>query len=374
MRGGLRAGAAPGTLQLTLIESDDIGTVGVGEATLPALRDFNEMLRVDEAQFMRETQGTFKLGIEFRGWDQPGGSYVHPFGAFGQLWGGVEFQHFWMRARQQGLESAADRGVLRVPCAPARAMPSISRLLRSIRSTFYGYAYHFDAGLYAGFLRRWAMARGVTRMEGQVVEVALEGAHGDIESLTLKSGQKIAADFFVDCSGFRSLLLGDKLQVSWEDWSPWLPCDRAWAVPCERSADFTPYTRSTAQKGGWIWRIPLQHRTGNGHVFSTQFVSEDEARAHLVGAARRPRSGRTAAAEVPRRAPRPGLEAQLRRRWAWPVASSSRSSPPAFSWCRRPSRTCCACCPLPRRAASTSAWSMNSTGCRTRCTNASATS
>jgi tryptophan halogenase len=270
----------PERYQLTLIESDDIGTVGVGEATLPALRDFNEMLRVDEAQFMRETQGTFKLGIEFRGWDTPGQSYLHPFGAFGELWGGVEFQHFWMRARQQGLAPPPLEGF----CVAARAcarnafdFPAAS----TIRSTFYGYAYHFDAGLYANFLRRWAIARGVTRVEGQVVEVA-QRANDDIESLTLKSGQKITGDFFVDCSGFRSLLLGDKLRVPWEDWSPWLPCDRAWAVPCDRSADFTPYTRSTAQPGGWIWRIPLQHRTGNGHVFSTQFVSEDEARAALL--------------------------------------------------------------------------------------------
>jgi len=271
----------PERYRLTLIESDDIGTVGVGEATLPALRDFNELLGLDEAQFMRETQGTFKLGIEFRDWDVPG-SYIHPFGAFGELWGGVEFQHFWMRARRQGLNpppleefSVAVRACRR----NAFDFPSSSTVL----STFYGYAYHFDASLYADFLRRWSVARGVTRIEGQVVDVALDGAQGNIESLTLKSGQRIAGDFFIDCSGFRSLLLGDKLQVPWEDWSQWLPCDRAWAVPCERSADFTPYTRSTAKKGGWIWRIPLQHRTGNGHVFSTRYVSEDEARATLLG-------------------------------------------------------------------------------------------
>ncbi len=270
----------PERYRLTLIESDDIGTVGVGEATLPALRDFNELLRVDEAQFMRETQGTFKLGIEFRGWDTSGQSYLHPFGAFGELWGGVEFQHFWLRARQQGLNPPP----LEEFCVAARAcarnafdFPAAS----TIRSTFYGYAYHFDAGLYANFLRRWAVARGVTRVEGQVVDVA-QRANDDIECLTLKSGQQIAGDFFVDCSGFRSLLLGDRLQVGWEDWSRWLPCDRAWAVPCDRAVDFTPYTRSTAQPGGWIWRIPLQHRTGNGHVFATQFMSEDQARATLL--------------------------------------------------------------------------------------------
>jgi tryptophan 7-halogenase len=272
----------PERYRVTLIESDDIGTVGVGEATLPALHDFNELLGLDEARFMRETQGTFKLGIEFRGWDRPGHGYVHPFGSFGELWGGVEFQHFWLRARAQGpapppLEefSVAVRACRR----NAFDFPSASTVL----STFYGYAYHFDAGLYANFLRRWALGRGVTRVEGQVVDVA-RNAKGDIDTLALKSGQRISGDFFVDCSGFRSLLLGDKLQVPWEDWSEWLPCDRAWAVPCDRSADFTPYTRSTAQRGGWTWRIPLQHRTGNGHVFSTRFMSEDEARATLLGA------------------------------------------------------------------------------------------
>ena len=267
---------------LTLIESDDVGTVGVGEATLPALRDFNELLGIDESQFMRETQGTFKLGIEFRDWDRPGEKYVHPFGAFGQLWGGVEFQHFWLRARQQGLNPPP---LEEFSCAVRACSRNAFQFpdTHTVQSTFYGYAYHFDAALYAEFLRHWARERGVTRIEGQVVDVGLT-TEGDIESLTLKSGQRIAGDFFVDCSGFRSLLLGDKLQVAWEDWSPWLPCDRAWAVPCERSADFTPYTRSTARKDGWIWRIPLQHRTGNGHVFSTSFVSEDEARATLLAA------------------------------------------------------------------------------------------
>ncbi len=273
----------PQRYHLTLVESDDIGTVGVGEATLPALRDFNEFLHLDEAQFMRETQGTFKLGIEFRGWDRAGEHYVHPFGAFGQLWGGVEFQHFWMRARELGLNPPP---LGEFSCAVSACVRNAFDFpdTRAIRSTFYGYAYHFDAGLYANFLRRQAMARGVTRIEGQVIDVQLEANTGDIELLTLESGQRIAGDFFVDCSGFRSLLLGDKLQVPWEDWSSWLPCDRAWAVPCDRSPDFTPFTRSTAQKGGWIWRIPLQHRTGNGHVFSTQFVGEDEARATLLGA------------------------------------------------------------------------------------------
>ncbi len=271
----------PSRYRITLIESDDIGTVGVGEATLPALRDFNELLGLDEAQFMRETQATFKLGIEFRGWDQPGQRYVHPFGAFGQLWGGVEFQHHWMRAKLRGLNPAPFE---EFSCAVRACRRNAFDFpdFKSPKSTTYSYAYHFDAGLYAGFLRRWATARGVKRIEGQVVDVALHAESGDITGLTLKSGQTLEGDFFVDCSGFRSLLL-TKLGSEWEDWTPWLPCDRAWAVPCERGADFTPYTRSTAQSGGWLWRIPLQHRTGNGHVFSSRFTSEEAARAALLG-------------------------------------------------------------------------------------------
>ncbi len=273
----------PQRYSLTLIESDEIGTVGVGEATLPALRDFNELLKIDEAQFLRETQGTFKLGIEFRNWDWPGEHYVHPFGSFGQLWGGVEFQHHWMRARLLGLHPAPlEEYSVAVRACRRNAFDFPDP--KKPRSTFYGYAYHFDAGLYANFLRRWATARGVKRIEGQVVDVALDVNSGNISALTLKSGQRIAADFFVDCSGFRSLLLGEKLGSAWEDWTQWLPCDRAWAVPCERSVDFTPFTRSTARKGGWIWRIPLQHRTGNGHVFASQYIGEDEARAALLGA------------------------------------------------------------------------------------------
>jgi tryptophan 7-halogenase len=271
----------PARYQITLIESEEIGIVGVGEATLPALRDFNALLGLDEAQFLRETQGTFKLGIEFRDWDRAGRSYVHPFGAFGQLWGGVEFQHFWMRAKLQGLcpPPIAEYSVAVRACErnafdfPPPGAP---------RTTFYGYAYHFDAGLYAQFLRRWCLARGVTRVEGQVVDVSLSAARGDVADLVLQTGRRIEGDFFVDCSGFRSLLLGERLQVPWEDWSRWLPCDRAWAVPCERSQDFTPFTRSTAQRAGWTWRIPLQHRTGNGHVFSSRYISDEEAREVLL--------------------------------------------------------------------------------------------
>ena len=269
---------------ITLIESDEIGTVGVGEATLPHIKTFNDMLGIDEAQFMRETQATFKLGIEFVGWDRPGGRYIHPFGTFGEPWAGVDFQHHWARAVQAG----QDAGPLQdysyaVAACRAEAFEFPNEDLKSIRST-YAYAYHFDAGLYANFLRRWTTVRGVKRIEGQVVDVAQNAGTGHVEALTLKSGAVIAGDLFVDCSGFRSLLLGHAMGVAWQDWSEWLPCDRALAVPSARASAFTPYTRSTAQAGGWIWRIPLQHRTGNGHVFSSRFCDEELARDTLMQA------------------------------------------------------------------------------------------
>ncbi|GFE82891.1 tryptophan halogenase [Steroidobacter agaridevorans] len=271
----------PQRYRITLIESDEIGTVGVGEATLPHIKAFNDQLGIDEAQFMRETRATFKLGIEFRNWGQPGDRYIHPFGVFGEPWGGVDFQHHWLRARQLGGAVAPFQEYSYAIAACRRnafEFPTADR--KSIRST-HAYAYHFDAGLYADFLRRWAIERGVRRVEGQVRDVVLD-ASGAIESLAMQSGARIEGDFFIDCTGFRSLLLGSKLGVQWEDWSAWLPCDRALAVPCERAGEFTPYTRSTAQTGGWIWRIPLQHRTGNGYVFSSRFVSEEQARLTLL--------------------------------------------------------------------------------------------
>lgn len=273
----------PAHYQVTLIESDDIGTVGVGEATLPHIKTFNDLLGLDEAQFMRHTQATFKLGIEFRNWGQSGDRYVHPFGTFGEPWAGVDFHHHWVRGHHAGVSIAPFQEYSYAIAAcheNAFEFPNLDS--KSIRST-YAYAYHFDAGLYAQLLKNWAIQRGVRRIEGQVHDIVLNGESGCIESLTLKSGVKIAGELFLDCTGFRSLLLGGKLEVPWEDWSQWLPCDRALAVPCERTGELTPYTRSTAQSGGWIWRIPLRHRTGNGYVFSSRFINEDEACAALLG-------------------------------------------------------------------------------------------
>jgi tryptophan halogenase len=267
---------------VTLIESDEIGTVGVGEATLPHIKLFNDMLGVDEAQFMRETRATFKLGIQFCNWNQPGDSYIHPFGAFGEPWGGVEFQHHFFRAVQAGRQSFSLQDYsYSVVAARSNAFEFPNEDRKSIRST-YSYAYHFDAGLYAAFLRSWAIERGVHRIEGQVCDVSRHPTTGDLTELTLKSGERIAGDLFIDCSGFRSLLLGKIMGVAWQDWTHWLPCDRALAVPCKRIGALTPYTRATARRAGWTWRIPLQHRTGNGYVFSSQFINDGEARDALL--------------------------------------------------------------------------------------------
>jgi len=269
---------------LTLIESDEIGTVGVGEATLPHIRDFNAMLGLDEVEFLRATQGSFKLGIEFVGWDKPGGRYFHPFGVFGERWGGTDFQHHWLRARAAG-HDVGDPAEYSFAAAMCREgvfdLPNEDT--RSIRSTF-SYAYHFDASLYAEFLRRWATQRGVRRIEGKITEAARNAESGLVESVTLQSGANIEGDLFIDCSGFRSLLLGNTMGVAWHDWSQWLPCDRAMAVPCASVDGVTPYTRATAQTGGWTWRIPLQHRIGNGYVFSSAFCSEEQARETILGA------------------------------------------------------------------------------------------
>lgn len=267
---------------VTLIESDDIGTVGVGEATLPHIKIFNDMLGLNEAQFMRETKATFKLGIQFCGWLREGSAYIHPFGAFGEPWAGVEFQHHWLRAKSLGAAVAPlEDFSYSVVAARNDKFEFPNEDLKSIRAT-YAYAYHFDAGLYAAYLRRWAIERGVRRVEGQVCDI-VRHASGDVSGLSLKSGERIAGDLFIDCSGFRSLLLSGVMGVAWQDWTDWLPCDRAFALPSKRGdGALTPYTRSTAQRAGWMWRIPLQHRTGNGYVFSSRFITENDAKESLL--------------------------------------------------------------------------------------------
>lgn len=272
----------PRDYAITLIESDEIGTVGVGEATLPHIRTFNDMLGFDEAEFMRETQATIKLGVEFVGWTRDGDRYIHPFGVFGERWAGVDFQHHWARAKRAGRDVAPLQAYsYAVALARADAFEWPSEDMASIRST-YAYAYHFDASLYADYIRRWSMRRGVRRVEGLVLDVEQDADTGHVRALRLKSGAVIEGDLFVDCSGFRSLLVGQAMGVGWQDWSAWLPCDRALAVPCDRVGRLTPYTRAMAREAGWMWRIPLQHRVGNGYVFSSRFCDEGRARETLL--------------------------------------------------------------------------------------------
>lgn len=270
--------------EITLIESDEIGIVGVGEATLPHIKQFNDMLGLDEAEFMRATQATFKIGIEFRDWGKAGDAYVHPFGAFGEPWGGIQFQHHWLRLQKAGRKVLPFQSYsFAVEAARANAFALPDEDPASIRST-YSHAYHFDSGLYGAFLREWAVARGVTRVEGRMEKVELDPETGAILALSMASGERIGGDLFVDCSGFRALLLGQELGVGWEDWRHWLPCDRALAVPSNHAPGepLTPYTRSNALPGGWQWRIPLQRRIGNGYIFSSDFLSIEDARETLL--------------------------------------------------------------------------------------------
>jgi len=266
---------------VTLIESEDIGTIGVGEATIPQIRLFNQALGIDEDDFIRATQATFKLGIEFAGWSRPGESYMHAFGNIGRDSGLLAFHHTWLRGRRDGVAQALSAYSLNNQAALAQRMQRgparTSRMLPDMP-----YAFHFDASLYAAFLRRFAEARSVMRIEGRIESVERDGENGDIRALTLIGDRRVEGDLFIDCTGFRALLIEGALAAGYEDWTHWLPCDRAIAVPSDRVSQFTPYTRATAHRAGWQWRIPLQHRTGNGIVYSSAHMSEDEATAHLI--------------------------------------------------------------------------------------------
>ncbi|HEX5160558.1 MAG TPA: tryptophan halogenase family protein [Steroidobacteraceae bacterium] len=271
----------PDQCSIRLVESAEIGIVGVGEATVPHIRFFNQTLGLDEADFMRKTNATFKLGIEFVNWARIGDSYIHPFGDYGRPFRGVKFHHAWNRLRLAGDPDPIDDYSLPIEAAKnARFAPPPTDPKSPLAG--FGYAFQFDATLFAPYLRAWAEQRGVRRTEGRVVDVGLRGTDGFIESLTLASGEKIEGDLFIDCSGFFGLLTEKSLHTGYEDWTHWLPCDRAVAVPCESHGPLLPYTRATAHAAGWQWRIPLQNRTGNGHVYSSKFLSDDEAAATLL--------------------------------------------------------------------------------------------
>jgi tryptophan 7-halogenase len=262
---------------ITLVESEEIGTVGVGEATIPVINVYNNALELDENEFMRETSATFKLGIEFRNWGRVGDSYIHGFGPLGPDIGITKFHHYWLKMRAAGKASALEDYSINIAAARANKMLRAQKELGASPLAEIAHAYHFDAGLYAAFLRRYAEKRGVKRIEGKIRSVSTRTDNGFVDALTLEDGQRIDGDLFIDCTGFRGLLIEQTLKTGYDDWTHWLPCDRAWAVPCESVSPLTPYTRSTAHGAGWQWRIPLQHRTGNGHVFASAFIKEEEA-------------------------------------------------------------------------------------------------
>ncbi|WP_409431969.1 tryptophan halogenase family protein [Litorimonas sp. RW-G-Af-16] len=268
--------------KIELVESDQIGTVGVGEATIPQILRFNGMLGLDEADFMRECRATFKLGIEFNNWGHIGESYLHTFGHIGAPINHLDFHHYWLRARQEyDLKSNLWDYSIHHKAAYKNRFAHVPRVGNTSISGL-SYAYHFNSGLYGQYLRRYAETLGVKRTEGKVNDVRLDPETGHIQSVTLESGAELSGDFFIDCSGFRALLIGQALGVKYLDWSQWLPMNRAFAVASEKDGPLLPYTKATAHDAGWQWRIPLQNRTGNGHVFASDFVEEDAARATLL--------------------------------------------------------------------------------------------
>ncbi|MFT4955958.1 MAG: tryptophan halogenase [Brevundimonas sp.] len=265
-----------GVTTVTLVESDAIRTVGVGEATIPPIRTFNEMLGLDERAFLQATRGSYKLAIEFVDWTRPGHTYLHPFGPFGADINAVKFHQFWLKMRREG--RAAEFGDYNL-CDVAARMNRFGAVAPQHRSpmTRMAWAYHFDAARYARFLRDYAEARGVVRQEGKVVSVAQRPEDGFIDAIVLEDGRRVEGELFIDCTGFRGLLIEQTLKAGFEDWNHWLPCDRAVAVQSLNDNAISPFTRSTARDAGWQWRIPLQHRVGTGYVYSSAHISDDQA-------------------------------------------------------------------------------------------------
>jgi tryptophan halogenase len=271
----------PKDVSITLVESDEIGIIGVGEATIPDIINFNRMLGIGEAEFMKATHATFKLGIEFVDWGRKGDCYIHPFSVHGVDMKGIDFHNYWLHERAGGGEHPIQHYSLCAVTAKQNKFtlpdPNPRSLLSHIR-----YAYHFDATLYARYLRVYAEARGVRRVEGKIQDILRAPESGHVAALRLDNGQTIEGDFFFDCTGFRSLILGQVLGVQYVDWSRWLPCNSALAVPCRHAGPLLPYTRSTARTAGWQWRIPTQRRTGNGHIYCREFMNDDEAASILL--------------------------------------------------------------------------------------------
>ena len=282
MTAALLARLFQGLYEIVLIESEEIGTVGVGEATIPAIKKYNELLGLDENDFLRRTYGSFKLGIEFVDWLRKGHSYMHGFGVIGQDLGWLRCHQYWLKMHALGRASDFANFSINTAAAYANKFRPADPKMGDSPIGHIAHAFHFDASLYARFLRGYAEERGVRRREGKVADVTLRSEDGFVQSVTMADGEVIEADLFVDCSGFRGLIIEQAMQTGYESWSHWLPCDRAIAVPCARIEPFTPYTRSTARTAGWQWRIPLQHRTGNGHVYSSQHIDDADAERMLL--------------------------------------------------------------------------------------------
>ena len=274
--------AVQNNCEITLIESEEIGTIGVGEATIPPVRYFNARLGIDEAEFLRETNGTFKLGIQFINWTRESHSYFHPFGQYGAEFDLLPFYQYWMRQHIAGDQTPIDDYSMAWAAARAGKFQHPSQDKRLIQSTF-DYAYHFDATLYARYLRGFSEARGVKRVEGKVIDVVQNSETGFIETVRLENGVSHFGELFIDCTGFFGLLIEQTLKTGYDDWSHWLPCNRAVAAPCEAAApNLAPYTTSTAKTAGWQWRIPLQHRVGNGYVYCSDHIDSQSAEDTLI--------------------------------------------------------------------------------------------
>jgi len=272
-------------VEITLVESDEIATIGVGEATIPHIRNYLTLAGIDPLRMISETKATFKLGIHFVDWGAPGETYIHGFGNIGRdmLW--LHPHQLWMAARERAPESVKHFDNYSVNCAASLRNRFAYPDKRNPNSPLadVDYAYHFDASLFARFLRVESEARGVKRVEGRIVDVVKDPESGFIKAVMLADGRDVEGDLFVDCSGMRGLLIGDALGVGYEDWNQWLLCNRAMAVPCESVEPLTPYTRCTARRAGWQWRIPLQHRIGNGHVYASELISDEEVTETLLG-------------------------------------------------------------------------------------------
>jgi hypothetical protein len=268
--------------EIVLVESPEIGTIGVGEATLPTIRFYNRALGLDGADFIKKTQATFKLGIEFKDWGHLGNRFFHGFGDFGPSIENRSPHMHWLRLTRNydNIPPFEDWSVSSVMARHRRFTPPAGD--QPSASNAFSYGFHFDAGLYAAYLRDYAMQRGVTRIEGMITEVEQRPDDGFIAAVKLRDGRRIDGDLFIDCSGFRGLLIEGALKAGYDDWSDQLPCNSALAVPCASVAQLTPFTTSTAKTAGWVWRIPLQHRTGNGHVYSNAFTSDAEAERVLL--------------------------------------------------------------------------------------------